>query len=701
MRITNQCEVDLAIALVKCIQRGLKSCIHYDTTQRSGIPGDFVSLVMSFSNLESFRFMPLYFAYEDRENIIRYFVESYQRLSICSTEVQGHPVSAASLWEKTDAIMTDAVAKNLKIEDGIAQQLGSDHIPKHLLCKSHTVEALDDSNIKVLAEIEQSCKFRQNLEAMFPAIKRFTRGSLSVVVTGIITILNWISHHKSALPTNVADLFDKVCEEEGRTRTFSLYQQRRFAKLGYLAGAILDAMDLLVILLDRVPDQNLHVESVRIFVECEFFSTALACLSYFQHNVTFPFLMLVQFSSQKELCNILPKLKNYLRGGKTDTLAEFKVARHQYQVKDLTSDLELLILKKMCFAASNRIERQCDREYNPTPGPLAHPPRATIICQETEDELEGLPTNNLICERDLSHFDRKSKLVAKNANKKFRATNLRCDMTQLHADPQLTEVAKKIGKQLAEREAAWHAEQKCLQALHLEKKFRKAEGSCAYQNKVLDICKTWGGPCVTVNQLNAALQRAPDEKVCVTNELTYYRLTHQLEYKANRQLFRVRGITHEEKLENLTDILSTNEDHNLALRQISLPSNADVLNTLQPNDGNTQDQPNNHILEEMLNKIKPVIWISADNRKHWFLGCVVSYDGNKPNVVEVDHLVRIDYTHDLWKYPTKEDKCDVELNQLVPITPEYEWEVHARYQRLVLKNHEEIDAYVENRSLPL
>ena len=298
MRITNQCEVDLAIALVKCIQRGLKSCIHYDTTQRSGIPGDFVSLVMSFSNLESFRFMPLYFAYEDRENIIRYFVESYQRLSICSTEVQGHPVSAASLWEKTDAIMTDAVAKNLKIEDGIAQQLGSDHIPKHLLCKSHTVEALDDSNIKVLAEIEQSCKFRQNLEAMFPAIKRFTRGSLSVVVTGIITILNWISHHKSALPTNVADLFDKVCEEEGRTRTFNLYQQRRFAKLGYLAGAILDAMDLLVILLDRVPDQNLHVESVRIFVECEFFSTALACLSYFQHNVTFPFLMLVQFSSQ-------------------------------------------------------------------------------------------------------------------------------------------------------------------------------------------------------------------------------------------------------------------------------------------------------------------------------------------------------------------------------------------------------------------
>ena len=38
-------------------------------------------------------------------------------------------------------------------------------------------------------------------------------------------------------------------------------------------------------------------------------------------------------------------------------------------------------------------------------------------------------------------------------------------------------------------------------------------------------------------------------------------------------------------------------------------------------------------------------------------------------------------------------------NLQVPTETEYEWEVHARYQRLALKNHEEIDTYVEREPI--
>ena len=51
--------------------------------------------------------------------------------------------------------MTDSVSKNLKIEDLIGESLGSDHRPYHLLCKSHTVEKLDATNLEVLATIEK------------------------------------------------------------------------------------------------------------------------------------------------------------------------------------------------------------------------------------------------------------------------------------------------------------------------------------------------------------------------------------------------------------------------------------------------------------------------------------------------------------------------------------------------------------------
>ena len=64
------------------------------------------------------------------------------------------PITPAALWHKTDALMTDAVTKNLKIEDNIATAPGTTYKPMHMLCKSHMVEALDRSNLSVLYDIE-------------------------------------------------------------------------------------------------------------------------------------------------------------------------------------------------------------------------------------------------------------------------------------------------------------------------------------------------------------------------------------------------------------------------------------------------------------------------------------------------------------------------------------------------------------------
>ena len=46
------------------------------------------------------------------------------------------------LWEQFDAYITDSVSKNVQVEYEVAKQLGSKHIPIHLLCKSHFLENL-------------------------------------------------------------------------------------------------------------------------------------------------------------------------------------------------------------------------------------------------------------------------------------------------------------------------------------------------------------------------------------------------------------------------------------------------------------------------------------------------------------------------------------------------------------------------------
>ena len=85
-------------------------------------------------------------------------METFFRLAMALSVYSDVNIEPLFLWEKVDAIMTDSVTKNLGTEETISNALGSTHQPYHLLCKSHTVEALDKSNLEVLAKIEKSVK---------------------------------------------------------------------------------------------------------------------------------------------------------------------------------------------------------------------------------------------------------------------------------------------------------------------------------------------------------------------------------------------------------------------------------------------------------------------------------------------------------------------------------------------------------------
>ena len=132
-----------------------KSFIHFDTISRSSIDGEWPSIILRFSDGEEFRLRHLFFAYEDREQITELFVETLKRLSAAISIAENQDIPPSDLWGKIDALMTDIVTKNLNIEDSIPLALESQHHP-HLLCRSHTVEALDRSNLEVPASIGEN-----------------------------------------------------------------------------------------------------------------------------------------------------------------------------------------------------------------------------------------------------------------------------------------------------------------------------------------------------------------------------------------------------------------------------------------------------------------------------------------------------------------------------------------------------------------
>ena len=86
---------------------------------------------------KKFRIHTLTMAVETRENITSLLVNTLKRTSIVSG------TDSKELLEKISALMMDSVAKNLLIEEQIANTLMSDYIPFHLLCVLHTYEVFD------------------------------------------------------------------------------------------------------------------------------------------------------------------------------------------------------------------------------------------------------------------------------------------------------------------------------------------------------------------------------------------------------------------------------------------------------------------------------------------------------------------------------------------------------------------------------
>ena len=659
-----------------------KVTIHFDTTSRSNIDGEWPTIITRFTkNGESteYRLRPIFFAYEDRDQITRLFVETFERLALSVSVREEKEISAATLWSNVDALMTDAATKNLGIEDTIPEALGSNHHPIHLLCKSHTVEALDRSNLKVLAGIEKSVDQQKTLEGINPALKSFFRGKTATVEAGIDALLSLITH-KSANSCSQADMFEYICEREGVTKRVFLYQQRRFAKLGKAAACILEAKNILMMLLDEVQVSNQLVESCRIYLSSELFITELEVLAYFNHYVTFPFLNCVEVSSQNDLVTILPKLHTDLKNQQTNTLSDYVVKIRGVATPTLSTGTANEILKSMCLDAADAIKLQCGREY----GFSDEPQRATNISKLSSAERVNLPSNNCISERDLSKFDKES-YVARCRNRRFKAKNIRNNMMlyKCKKSVKVDRLSAKIALMLMAREKKWDAEQQKKLNKRLEEKLKKASSKKDYTRRLLQDCKSWGGPATTSEELHVVLNGKDNQQHILRTEMSYYVHTHKAQKVTHKDLFRINGITYEEMFENLM-ILLDDEKHESTSTIANLPSNEEVSKKLSK-----QVQPDisvpttSDVTIDKTNTMCVVVWIDENDSYSWYLGYIKKQVDDK---FLVDHLTRVVKNSDTaWKYPSKEDQETVFDDQIVDCSIIGEWDMTGDLRKRVFK----------------
>ena len=639
---------------------------HYDTTSRNAIDGEWPSLILNFSTGERFNLRPVYFAYEDKENISNLVKETYERLAVAASMKLRRIITAAELWERTNNLMTDSVSKNIGIGNLVAEKLSSTHIPHHLLCNAHVVEMFDSTNLQVLAGIEKQLKLRERLEKINPLLHPFFRGKAAIVVAGMYALLKLVAHDKSGNTTSLAEEFDHLLEKEGLYKHMALYHERRFTNLGYSAASILYALPQLRRLLAETWKTNLLVEACKLYVDCELFVTELHLLALFTKKITLPYLNCLEKSSQSNLLEIFPTLYDDLLKHDMTTLSNFEVEYRHVVVSEEINESEKVILERMCESAAKGLEQQRGREYG---FGSEHPNRATA-------ELHLLPAHevdaitvvhNLLCERRLGTFGQRS-VVAKFRNRTFTAKGIRDDLVLVASGQACVEEAtRRIYKILKLKETNWTSEQQELRRQRIQKKIAEAENHSNFTKKLLQACKTWGGPVTTPNELENVIKKHVNiiEKV-VKTELWYYIKTHECKRRANPELFKLL-IPHDERLENLLVLLGDND--NIATSESSsvldLPTVAELAGKL----GTTVETNIRSCIN--VNEMCIVVWLT-NGEPTWYVGCITGISND--NAYMIEHLERINSQDEFWKYGSEKAEKVIE-EQIINLKVKGEWEI--------------------------
>ena len=279
--------------------------------------------------------------------------------------------------------------------------------------------------------------------------------------------------------------------------------------------------------------------------------------------------------------------------------------------------------------AAETIELQCGREYG-FGERLNENPRATAIYKLTSEERKDLEMHNLVAERNLGVFDKRAD-VAKFRNHKFKAKSNRNDVV-LHKssfenipDYHLKQVVKILEK----KECLWNENQKKLNQEKILEKLQKAKKQSCYTNKLLMQCKSWGGPVTSVDEVLQIIQKKPDiAEHIIRVELAYYRDTHKADVISTPELFRLNKVTHEERLTNLSVLLSGKSLHNVS----PLPTAEKALKLLQSSDDSDESEVSSDLLDVSLNQMCVTLWLDDNNQRVWYLGYCVEMNSSQLNI---------------------------------------------------------------------
>ena len=296
----------LALKLIvdKIIESSDKSTItfHDDGSRKQGA-GKFSVQGVSIDG-KHYHFPTLSLAQETRENLADMKVLVLQLLSTASG------VNSDILWGKIHFSMTDSTSHNMEVDEKVAEKLGSDHVPGHLLCHVHPA-------CMFTRRVQELCK---EVDATIGPDKIFSSFAVSLSEVQVSVVEQWmdcltrlVTHDFDHKAWNYADEFDIfILPLKNLAKRL---QRERFNSFVYTAAVVLWLDKHVSNFLSRFTNITNNLACiVRSFENLEYIRVMAAVIVVIGVHLLEPYLSLTTSSNTNyaKLCEAFPKLHNDL-----------------------------------------------------------------------------------------------------------------------------------------------------------------------------------------------------------------------------------------------------------------------------------------------------------------------------------------------------------------------------------------------------
>ena len=485
----------------------------------------------------AFPTMPI--ASETRENLASLKLTVLNILSV----VSNGKYSPKDLHEKITFKVTDGVSHNFYVEEIVALELGTDHIPDHLLCHTHPVMMFSRELVNMFSSIEQAIGSDKIFSKM---LVNATNTHDSITEQFMHCVVNLFSPELNHKAWNQSAQFSiHIAPAKNLAVGF---RKERFNRFVYLCAVILYLDPFIWSFLSKFEHVTNNLACiVRAFEDVDFLQVHLAVGALVGIHLVEPFLSLTTSSTvdYHQLTVSMRQLYMDLTTTKPEKLLDLTkpafdfITKERFDSCKYNKDL-LAAVKRIVDQDSERIVKVLSLTL-PKLASGFHRQRANVfgfgsfdpdssmlVSKKDQVKLMKAPINNLAAERHVGSVNYELKIrggrqlkAASDSVVKAKSVDL-IELKPVDEFDKFRELTKKDGK-LVEIWKRWKEEQDKLEKTGLTMKEVLNEQTDKRRNTDLDKLKAMGGPFTKAEEVDAFVNSDVDNKTKVDRLYTEVR----------------------------------------------------------------------------------------------------------------------------------------------------------------------------------